>query len=212
MSRKTDNQALTEYLVESGYLESERVIQAFKDVDRADFTVDAGENAYLDRPISIGYGQTISAPHMVAIMTELLDVHPGHRVLDVGCGSGYQAAILSRLALPAGVTAVELVPELAEKAGKTFREKGFSNIDVIQGDGSMGLRDVLFDRIIVAAASPRIPGPLVGNLDEEGVLLIPVGDRRFQQLKAVRKIRGEVSVSSHGGCVFVPLKGEHGWG
>jgi len=201
-------------LVSNGYLKSERVIKAFGSVPRHLFVPEEIRDvAYDDCPQPIGFNQTISAPHMVAIMTELLDVRPDSGILEVGTGSGYQAAILAELAPQGLVVSLERVPELADRAGRTLRELGYGNVRVVEGDGTLGFRECApYDRILVTAAAPAVPKSLVGQLAAGGRLLVPVGGRWSQTLLEVdRDGRGRVSERSHGGCVFVPLIGREGW-
>ena len=167
-------------------------------------------NAYGDYPLPIGEGQTISQPYIVAAMVEALAPRPEDRVLEVGAGTGYQAAILGELV--AEVWTVERHLELAEKARQVLAELGYSNVHVVQGDGSVGLPEQApFDRILVAAAAPRIPDALVAQLAEGGRLVIPVGTRFEQQVQVVRKLGGETTITAHDPCRFVPLVGAQGW-
>jgi protein-L-isoaspartate(D-aspartate) O-methyltransferase len=169
------------------------------------------ENAYEDVPLPIGEGQTISAPSMVAIMCNVLDVRDGDKVLEVGTGWGYHAAILSILAGHGMVYTVERKPELAHNAREIFKELGFINIEVIIGDGSEGLpKHAPYDRISVAAAAPTIPPPLVDELKDGGWMVIPVG-QYYQDLYLVEKVDGRVNVYNKGGVAFVPLVGKFGF-
>lgn len=167
--------------------------------------------AYDDTPVDIGNGQTISQPYMVAWMTQLLDVNETHRVLDVGTGSGYQAAILA--ALGADVYAIEYHEALIESATKRFTALGLTNITTTLGDGSQGLHEHQpYDRIIVAAGAPSIPKPLLQQLaPNNGKLVIPVGSRKSQELTLVIRDGERLSQTTHGGCIFVPLLGQYGW-
>ncbi|MBI5250364.1 MAG: protein-L-isoaspartate(D-aspartate) O-methyltransferase [Desulfomonile tiedjei] len=187
------------------------VISAMESVPRHLFVEESlQDEAYDDNPLPIGEGQTISQPFMVAIMTELLDLKDTDRVLEIGTGSGYQAAVLSRLC--AWVYSVERVPALAERAKKTLVTCGYDNLSFKIGDGSQGWpEEAPFDGIIVTAGSPRIPGVLVDQLAEDGKLVIPVGNRFSQTLKRVTKERNGNKVQSFTGCRFVDLIGEHGW-
>jgi protein-L-isoaspartate(D-aspartate) O-methyltransferase len=147
---------------------------------------------------------------MVAIMTELLELTGTEKVLEVGTGSGYQAAILGELA--GEVHTIERVADLAESAGKTLESLGYKNVHVYEGDGTLGLEEQgPFDRIIITAAAPMIPRPLVKQLKEGGILIVPVGERYSQVLLKGRKIRGEIVKESYTNCAFVPLIGEYGW-
>lgn len=187
------------------------VLAAMRTVRRHLFVPpDQADIAYEDHPIPIGYGQTISQPYMVALMTELLELEPEHRVLEIGTGSGYQAAVLAFLV--DRVFTVERIPELAAKARDTLDKHGFVNVEVIVGDGSLGWPESApYDRIIVTAAAPSVPKPLVEQLADDGKLVIPVGDRDIQDLQLIHKIKGRVHSNMHGGCRFVGLIGEKGW-
>jgi len=200
-------------LVRDGYLRSKTVVDAMLAVPREVFVPEAeAALAYDDHPLPIGFGQTISAPHMVAIMTELLDAKEDSRILEIGSGSGYQAAVLSRIASKGFVYTVERIPELARIAEDNLGRFGAGNVKVIVADGTVGYQaEAPYDRIIVTAASPRIPSGLVGQLAEGGLMLVPVGGRWYQDLMMVRRKRGEAVVEGHGGCVFVPLVGKDGW-
>jgi protein-L-isoaspartate(D-aspartate) O-methyltransferase len=201
-------------LRDRGYIKSQRVYEAMMAVPRHLFLPSAIRDlAYVDRPMEIGFGQTISAPHMVAIMAEALEVRPGMRVLEVGAGSGYHAAVLAELVRPGGkVFAVEIVPELVDRARRNLAESGYGDeVTVVLSDGSMGLRkEAPFDRISVAAAAPSVPTPLVEQLVDGGVLLVPVGERGYQELIKVSRVGDKILQTEMGGVVFVPLIGEHG--
>lgn len=167
--------------------------------------------AYDDRPLEIGEGQTISQPLMVGLMTQLLDLSGTERVLEVGTGSGYQAAVLSMLA--AEVFTVERHAELAERARATLETLGYRNVCVLLADGSRGLPPhAPYDRILVTAGAPALPPPLIDQLATGGILVIPIGDSLTQSLVQVRmSADGRIRCTYHGGCVFVPLLGTYGW-
>jgi protein-L-isoaspartate(D-aspartate) O-methyltransferase len=166
--------------------------------------------AYADGPLPIGYGQTISQPYIVALMTELLQVESTHRVLEVGTGSGYQAAVLGQMA--AEVHTVEVIPELAAQAARILTDLGYTNVHVHAGDGSLGwLETAPYDGILVAAAAPSAPQPLLDQLTEGGRLVIPVGSRGFQQLEVWRRTGQKFERQVNLAVAFVPLRGEHGW-
>jgi protein-L-isoaspartate(D-aspartate) O-methyltransferase len=166
--------------------------------------------AYEDMPLSIGYAQTISQPLMVATMTAALQLRGDERVLEIGTGSGYQAAILARLALV--VFSIERIPELAVQARDALARAGIMNVHVIVGDGSLGLPEHgPYDAIIVTAASPQVPPPLVNQLKPGGRLIVPVGDRHEQTLTRVMATSTGPQVERLGGCRFVPLIGQQGW-
>jgi protein-L-isoaspartate(D-aspartate) O-methyltransferase len=174
------------------------------------------KSAYVDTPLQIGYGQTISAPHMVGIMLEELDLSPGHRVLEVGTGSGYHAAVVAHIVckLPKGhVFTVEVKPELTEFAKQNIKKAGYEeSISVIKGDGSIGYsKEAPYDRIYVTCASPDIPPPLTDQLTEFGKLLIPKGSTYYSELTLVTKVKDKLRKTSLGGCAFVPMVGEYGY-
>jgi protein-L-isoaspartate(D-aspartate) O-methyltransferase len=166
--------------------------------------------AYEDSPVSIGYGQTISQPYMVALMTATLAVGPDDRVLEIGTGSGYQTAVLAGLA--GHVDSVERIAALSGEAGGVLSGLGIANVTLHTGDGSLGLEErAPFDGILVTAGAPSIPDTLVTQLKEGGRLVIPVGDASHQMLyKVVREPAGPRKEAVTG-CVFVPLIGTFGW-
>jgi protein-L-isoaspartate(D-aspartate) O-methyltransferase len=189
----------------------ERVLRAMRKVERHLFMPEGtGDAAYEDRAAPIGESQTISQPYMVAIMTQLLELTGDEKVLEIGTGSGYQAAILSELA--GDVFTIERNRALAEGAAKKLDAFGYKNCKVFVGDGALGLEEYApFDRIIVTAAAPAIPPPLVSQLIEGGIIVAPVGERLTQILVSGRKIKGSLVTEEHFPCAFVPLIGEHGW-
>jgi protein-L-isoaspartate(D-aspartate) O-methyltransferase len=189
-----------------------RVLAAMTAVPRDAFVTerDRGQ-AYEDHPLPIGSGQTISQPYIVARMTELLAVGPGDRVLDVGTGSGYQAAVLAELGCR--VTSIERERQLAASARDRLTRLGYGDrVTVETGDGTLGLPDgAPWDGIVVGAAAPGIPTPLREQLGDGRRLVIPVGTRREQQLVIVERHGSEWTERSDGACVFVPLVGAEGW-
>ncbi|MFZ0640286.1 MAG: protein-L-isoaspartate(D-aspartate) O-methyltransferase [Candidatus Acidiferrales bacterium] len=167
-------------------------------------------HAYEDRALSIGDGQTISQPYMVAAMTEYLQLTGNERVLEIGTGSGYQAAVLSELAKE--VVTVENRPLLAEAARERLAALGYRNIHVQVGDGTLGWpAAAAFDGVLVAAAAPAVPAPLVEQLAEGGRLVIPVGQSDKQMLLRIRKSAGQILEEKLFACQFVPLRGRYGW-
>jgi protein-L-isoaspartate(D-aspartate) O-methyltransferase len=155
-------------------------------------------------------GQTISQPFMVALMTQCLSLKGSETVLEVGTGSGYQAAILSKLAKK--VYTIERFSVLADRAEKIFKELEIKNVKVIVGDGSNGLEEYSpYDGIIVTAGAPEIPKSLIEQLNEKGRIVIPVGNSFSQDLLLGTKEKGKLKISNYGGCVFVPLVGKYGW-
>jgi protein-L-isoaspartate(D-aspartate) O-methyltransferase len=189
----------------------ERVLNAMKKVPRHLFVDESRRHeAYDDTALSIGEGQTISQPYMVAVMTELLELKGNEKVLEIGTGSGYQAAVLSELAKE--VYTVERVATLAQRTEERLHSLGYDNIHVRIGDGTLGWpADGPFDRIIITAGTPRIPEPLMEQLSDNGILVAPVGDRFSQQLLKIRKNKGGPLEEYHTPCVFVPLIGKYGW-
>ncbi|MEJ2717559.1 MAG: protein-L-isoaspartate(D-aspartate) O-methyltransferase [Deltaproteobacteria bacterium] len=187
------------------------VLAAMEEVPRHLFIDETlRHEAYDDNPLPIGDGQTISQPYMVAIMTELLETTGTERVLEIGTGSGYQAAVLSRLCQ--WVFTVERIRGLADRAQGIVRACGYENISFRVGDGTQGWpSEAPFDGIIVTAGAPRIPDILVDQLSDGGRLLIPVGDRFSQVLKRVIKIGTRRRIEDHTGCRFVDLVGKFGW-
>jgi len=190
---------------------SERVLDAMRRVPRHLFVPEKErKNAYVDHPLPIGCGQTISAPHMVAIMCDLLDIQDGMKILEIGAGSGYHAAVMGLLAGSGHVYAVERIKTLVEFAKDNLKKAGITNVSVIWGDGSLGLPDhAPYDRISVACAAPEILKSLTDQLKTGGKLVIPVG-RYYQQLYLVTKVNG-LKKEAKGGVVFVPLLGKEGF-
>jgi protein-L-isoaspartate(D-aspartate) O-methyltransferase len=190
-----------------------RVLEAMGRVPREAFVDEADRRrAYHDMPLGIGYGQTISQPYMVALICETADVHPADRVLDIGTGSGYQAAVLAELAPEGEVHTVERIPELAARARRSLAEAGYDRVRVHVGDGSLGLPDQApFDVITVAAAAPEPPEALYGQLVLGGRLVVPVGGPEGQRLELVVRSPEGPAVRSSVPCRFVPLVGKGGY-
>ncbi|WP_461865390.1 protein-L-isoaspartate(D-aspartate) O-methyltransferase [Thermococcus sp.] len=205
-----------EALEREGIIKSRQVKEAFLKVPRYKFVSEENKQwAHIDEPLPIPAGQTISAPHMVAIMLELAKLEEGMRVLEIGTGSGWNAALIAEL-VKTDVYTVERIPELAEFARKNLERAGYENrVHVILGDGTNGFPPKApYDRIIVTAGAPKVPEPLVEQLRVGGKLLIPVGSYHlWQELLEVVKLdeRGRRRIIKHGGVAFVPLVGEHGW-
>ena len=190
----------------------ESVISAMSRVPREFFLpVALQSRAYDDTPLPIGLNQTISAPHMVAIMCDLLDLRPGMTVLEVGGGSGYHAAVMAAMVGPNGmVYSVERKPELVAAARRNLEKAGIKNVTMIEADGSLGLaKHAPYDRISVAATAPRIPEPLKQQLVVGGKMVLPVG-RDYQDLYLVTRKNG-FCVEEKMGVIFVPLIGEEGF-
>lgn len=188
-----------------------RVLEAMRSVPRHDFVPKESRNlAYADAPLPIGDGQTISQPYIVAFMTELLEVQPTDRILEVGTGSGYQAAVLSVLA--GEVYSLERIARLAAEARARLARLGFKNVHVIESDGSSGYPDrAPYDGIIVTAAAPKAPSPLKAQLADGGRLVIPVGSREGQMLERWTRRGDRLEEERIAPVAFVPLVGEHGW-
>jgi len=188
-----------------------RVLAAMRKVPRHEFMPEAlRDRAYGDHAMPIGEGQTISQPYIVAVMTEMLELKGTERVLEIGTGSGYQAAVLAELAEK--VFTVERVKSLADKARATLDRLGYRNVALKVFDGTYGWKDMgPYDAIIVTAASPDVPQPLVEQLKEGGRLVIPVGERYSQMLVKIVKTASGITRRTDIPCVFVPLIGNHGW-
>ena len=187
------------------------VLAAMEIVPRHEFVPEELRGrAYDDVPLPIGDGQTISQPYIVAAMTAALHLQPHDRVLEVGTGCGYQAAVLSRLAKE--IFTVERRPELALSASKRLARLGYANVHVHCGDGTLGLPEFApFDAILVAAAAPAVPQPLLAQLAEGGRIILPIGDAEHQELRLMEKRGNKFLKSTLEGCRFVPLVGYHGW-
>lgn len=189
-----------------------KVLAAFSEVPREEFVpLKYRDQAYYDGPLPIGEGQTISQPSLVALMTQLLKLKGVEKILEIGTGSGYQAAILSRLARE--VHTIERLPKLSKTAADTCQKLGYKNIHFHVGDGSLGLeQEQPFDAIIVTAGAKKIPGPLVEQLKIGGRLVIPAGeDINSQSLKLINKTRSGTKIEEIEPVKFVPLIGKYGW-
>jgi len=187
------------------------VLAAMAAVPRHEFVPEEmRSHAYDDLPLPIGGGQTISQPYIVAAMTAALHLQPADRILEIGTGCGYQAAVLSHLARE--VFSIERRPELASSAAAKLAHLGYSNAHVHCGDGTLGLPELApFDAILVAAAAPAVPRPLLAQLAEGGRLILPVGDAEHQELQLIEKHGDAFPTRMLEGCRFVPLVGYHGW-
>lgn len=185
------------------------VLRAFRGVERHKFVPEGSRgSAYADFPVSIGEGQTISQPYIVALMSEALKLTGKERVLEVGTGSGYQAAILAELAKE--VYSVERFAVLAERAAGVLEALGYRNIRIRVGDGTEGWpEEAPFDRVIITAAAQRVPEPLFQQLAEDGLLIAPVGENFSQVLTLFTKKKGKLESKQLCGCVFVPLIGKY---
>ncbi|MCK5150220.1 MAG: protein-L-isoaspartate(D-aspartate) O-methyltransferase [Candidatus Thorarchaeota archaeon] len=217
-----DRENLVERLRARGYLSSKQVEQALRTVPREEFVLpEDRKRAYRDSPLSIAHGQTISAPHMCVIMCEGLKLSEGMSILEVGAGSGYHAALCAELVARSGTTTpghvytIEIVEKLIDFARGNLERAGYSDrVTLIHSDGGKGLPEhAPFDRILVAAAAPSVPKPLVEQLAPGGIMLIPVGSAGFyQELMMVEKSQdGQVLQKRWGGVAFVPLTGKYGY-
>ncbi len=209
--REDERSQMVEQQIRARGITNLRVLGAMREIPRHLFIPPPYDRAaYGDAPLPIGNGQTISQPYIVALMTELLDPHPDDTILEIGAGSGYQAAILSLLVRH--VTTVERIPEVADLAKKNLEKLGLKNISIIVGDGTRGCPDnAPYNGIMITAAAPAIPAPLIDQLAIGGVLVAPVGDREIQELVTVTKNKSGIVRLTHGGVRFVPLIGEYGW-
>lgn len=201
---------LAQHAVRVHNLEDETVIEALASVPRHRFvSPDLVDRAYNDTPLPIGYGQTISQPSLVAWMTEILELEPGDRVLEIGTGSGYQAAILGEMGY-VEVYSIEIVPELHERSRDILIELGYTDVQVKQGDGYFGWPEYApFDAILVTAAPDHLPAPLAEQLAKGGVMVIPIGPQGwYQTLWKFVKVEGELTAYNMGAVRFVPFLGE----
>jgi len=192
-------------------ISNHRIIEAFLEVPREEFVPQQSRNlSYEDYPLSIGFGQTISQPYIVALMTEVLEPKEGEHILEIGTGSGYQAAILAHLG--AKVCGIERVPELADRASQTLEKLGYQ-VGIKIGDGTLGWKEEApFSGIIVTAASFKTPPPLLEQLKAGGRVVIPVGGMLSQTLTKIEKLdEAKFEEKKICGCIFVPLIGEYGF-
>jgi len=211
MEFKTERRLMVENQLRARGIKDKRVLTAMENVERHLFVDESlQDRAYEDCALSIGEAQTISQPYMVAAMTESLELEGNEKVLEIGTGSGYQAAILSLLA--SEVFTMERVKKLALKARDVFKKFNHTNVHVIINDGTLGLPEQApFDGIIVTAAAPKIPDTYIKQLKINGRLVIPVGSRSSQILYTVRNTPSGIRTSLSTPCVFVPLIGRYGW-
>jgi protein-L-isoaspartate(D-aspartate) O-methyltransferase len=207
--RSEERAQMVKEQIEDRGVKNARVLEAMRSVPREWFVPEKfAPKAYRDHPLDIGHGQTISQPYIVAAMTELLDPQPDQTVLEVGTGSGYQAAVLAKLVRE--VDTIEIVAELAERAKKTLAAHGFSNVHVFSGDGYRGRPDLApFDGIIVTAAPDSVPKPLLEQLKIGGRLVIPVGRQHgHQMLKVLERTKDGIKTREIFEVRFVPMTGE----
>ncbi len=192
-------------------IRDQRVLDAMSRVPRHRFVDPAlWPQAYSDYPLPIGEGETISQPYMVALMTESLKLNGGEKILEIGTGSGYQTAILAQFS--SHIFSVERELGLVQRAKGILSDLGYENMVIRVGDGSKGWSQFSpYDRILVTASAPRIPPSLIEQLSDNGLMVIPVGERDHQILQVLEKSEGKVFVNDICGCSFVPLVGEEGW-
>jgi protein-L-isoaspartate(D-aspartate) O-methyltransferase len=202
---------MVENQIASRHIREPRLLETLRKVPRHRFVPpEYWHSAYSDGPLPVGQGQTISQPYIVALMTELLGLQGEENVLEVGTGSGYQAAVLAHLACT--VHTIERHASLAERAEAVLRELGLGNVVVHVGDGSLGLpKYAPYQAILVTAAAPGVPQPLFDQLADGGRLVLPVGDRGWQMLERWTRFGEDFSKENITPVAFVPLRGEHGW-
>ncbi len=208
--KKLREQMVRDQFIARG-ITDQRVLAAFHKVEREKFVPsELRKDAYKDFHLSIGKGQTISQPYMVGLMTQSLGLNGNEKVLEIGTGSGYQTAILAELA--GEVHSVERIRVLAERARKLLEKLGYSNVKILLRDGTLGWEESSpYDRILVTAGAREIPQPLTDQLDEGGVMVIPVGKSYSQDLEVVVKRKNQIKTVTVEKCVFVPLIGKYGW-
>jgi len=209
-----ENEKLIQGIKCLDYLKSENIEEALRKYRRENFVPENCKHlAYRDFPISIGFNQTISQPSTVVAMTEALEIKKGEKVLEIGTGSGWQSALLSYLVGEKGfVYTIEIVKELAEFAKKNLKKLGIKNVEVVIGDGSMGLKgNAPFDKIIVTAACPDIPKPLLDQLKMGGIMVLPIGNMYLQEMYVVKKLKDKLEKKAIGSFMFVPLVGKYGF-
>jgi protein-L-isoaspartate(D-aspartate) O-methyltransferase len=215
MGTEQERKRMVAGLVESGYVNGKKVASAMEKVERHRFLPKELESvAYVDSPLAIGEGQTISAPHMVGMMASGLDLSPGLIVLEIGGGSGYHAAVIAELVRPDGhVYSIERIQSLADRANENLESAGYADlVTTIVADGSNGYPvHAPYDRISVACGAPDVPPPLFQQMKEGGKMLIPVGGRTYQELYLITKVGGKMQKLDMGSVLFVPLIGEYGF-
>ncbi len=212
LDMKRNRERMVKQQLETRGITDPAVLAAMRSVPRHLFVQEAlRAQAYEDHPLPIGYGQTISQPFIVALMSQIIEPQPGLRVLEIGTGSGYQAAVLAEMGLD--VYTVERIRELHAAARDLLRTLKYRKVRLKLDDGTLGWPEAApYDRILVTAGGPEVPLPLIEQLADPGILVIPVGSsKRMQELVVVRKQGGRVVRESKGGVAFVDLVGTHGW-
>lgn len=214
--KEKEFEKLRKLLVEGleGFVIDEEVLRAMLRVPRHRFVPEYEQRgAYTDMPMEIGHGQTISAPHMVAIMCEILELAEGHKVLEIGSGSGYNAAVMAELVGKTGhVYTVERIEPLANFARKNLKEAGYDNVTVLLENGSMGYPGYApYDRIAVTCAAPYIPETLLEQLKPGGIMVIPVGSYSQELIRVKKNSNGKIRKKKKGEVIFVPMIGKHGF-
>jgi len=209
--RAEERRIMVERQIAARGIRDKRVLAAMLEIPRHLFIPPPYDrSAYDDNPLPIGGGQTISQPYIVALMTELLHPESGDNVLEIGAGSGYQAAVLSLLVRR--LTTIERVAAIADLARRNLKSLGISNVTVIEGDGTLGYpAHAPYDGIIITAAAPAVPQPIIGQLAEGGILVAPIGGRDIQDLVILHKVGETCRQENYGGVRFVPLIGRYGW-
>jgi len=208
---KNDHKRMVNEQIINRGISEKRLISALSDVPRHHFVPEGYKQlAYSDGPLPIGYGQTISQPYIVALMISELHLLGNEHVLEIGTGCGYQTAVLSQLV--ADVTSIEIIPELAKSAAQTINNLGIKNVNVIISDGSLGwIKKAPYDAILVSAAAPEVPRPLLEQLIDGGRLILPVGSRVYQQLEIWSRSSSGYKKATGIPVAFVPLLGKYGW-
>jgi len=211
MDYKREREEMVRTQIESRGITDRLLLEAMRKIPREKFVDEEFKgSAYEDHPLPIGEGQTISQPYIVALMTQSLKLKGKEKVLEIGTGSGYQTAVLAELSRE--VYSIERYESLVARARLVLESLGYTNVQIFTGDGTEGLEEYApYDRIIVTAAAPQVPPPLIEQLAEGGRLVIPVGSLYSQDLQVVEKKRGKIFTRTEGGCVFVPLVGKYGW-
>jgi protein-L-isoaspartate(D-aspartate) O-methyltransferase len=211
LSRGAEREDMVRRQIEARGVKNPLVLHAMNKVPRHLFVSDSyAREAYQDYPLPIGNGQTISQPYIVAVMTDLLNPEPGDLILEIGTGSGYQAAIL--VACGAQVISIERIASFAEQAQDTLSQAGIKNVQVFLGDGTTGYpKNAPYQGILITAGTPRIPEPLLEQLADGGRLVAPVGDREIQELVRITCQGDEYLTEQFGAVRFVPLIGKYGW-